>query len=94
MLAAQGHGLGRRLLGAACAAARAQGVRGVTLTTFLAVPWNAPFYARAGFCIIPPKALNTRLASLLEQEAQAGFAPGTRGAMRLDLTSAVQSVSE
>lgn len=93
-LAAQGQGLGRRLLRHACTAAQERGMRHVTLTTFLAVPWNAPFYASAGFCIVPPHALDARLAGVLEQEVALGFARTTRCAMRLDLPPAAQCVSE
>lgn len=93
-LAAQGHGLGRRLLHHACTAAQERGMRHVTLTTFLAVPWNAPFYASAGFSILPPHALDARLAGVLEQEAALGFASSTRCAMRLDLPAPAQCVSE
>ncbi|WP_338332293.1 GNAT family N-acetyltransferase [Acetobacter sp. LMG 32666] len=92
--AAQGQGLGRRLLHTACKAGQALGLRRVTLTTFANVPWNAPFYASAGFCIVPPDALDARLASVLAHEESCGLATTTRCAMQLDLAAAVQCVSK
>jgi len=42
------RGLGRDLIGEAATWAVAQGLEGLTLTTFESVPWNAPYYARLG----------------------------------------------
>ena len=42
------HGLGTALVRAVCAWASRSGFAEVTLTTFRAVPWNMPFYARLG----------------------------------------------
>jgi GNAT superfamily N-acetyltransferase len=46
-----GHGLGRLLMAAGEDWARAQGMSALTLTTFIDVPWNGPWYARQGFGI-------------------------------------------
>jgi GNAT superfamily N-acetyltransferase len=46
---AQEKGVGTALLEAVAASAKRQGKRGVTLTTFRDVPWNAPFYLKRGF---------------------------------------------
>jgi GNAT superfamily N-acetyltransferase len=49
---APGHarqGLGRALVEAAKDEARARGHEAITLRTYADVPWNAPFYATAGF---------------------------------------------
>jgi len=81
----QGRGLGRRLLAAAYDGARARGLTGLTLTTFRAIPWNAPFYEKAGFYQLFPAALDARLAALLQAEARAGFPAGSRCAMRQDV---------
>jgi predicted N-acetyltransferase YhbS len=48
----QRQGIGRQLMAKAVDAARAGRLRGVTLTTDRFVPFNAPFYARLGFCEI------------------------------------------
>ena len=47
------RGLGRRLVDAACAFAAAEGAPAVTLSTFRDIPWNGPFYAKAGFREVP-----------------------------------------
>lgn len=46
----QGHGAA--LVEAVVASAAAQGLAGVTLSTFAAIPWNAPFYAKRRFKIL------------------------------------------
>lgn len=46
-------GLGRTLVEAVDALARARGLAGVTLTTFRDVPFNEPFYAGLGFAELP-----------------------------------------
>ncbi|MBZ9935784.1 GNAT family N-acetyltransferase [Mesorhizobium sp. BR1-1-16] len=43
------RGIGSRLLAEIDMAALARGLGAVTLSTFVDVPWNAPFYARRGF---------------------------------------------
>jgi GNAT superfamily N-acetyltransferase len=78
--AVQGKGLGRLLIEAAMAHARAEGLQAVTLTTFKQVPWNAPFYARLGFEQLTEAALDQRLAAILEEEYRR-YAPGSRCAM-------------
>ncbi len=46
---AGGKGIGRALVEAICAQAKAQGFGRITLSTFRDVAWNAPFYAHCGF---------------------------------------------
>jgi GNAT superfamily N-acetyltransferase len=79
------RGLGRALLEAVLAWARGAGQRGVTLTTFRDVPWNAPFYARAGFRTLPPGGIGPELAALVRDEASRGLDPAERVVMRRDL---------
>ena len=79
----QGKGHGASLVRHAIDAARDRRFRRVTLTTFRAVEWNAPFYARLGFMTLEGDRLDDRLADILEVEARHGFAPGTRCAMAL-----------
>lgn len=45
--------LGQALLDAAAVWAREQGLGVLTLTTFAGVPWNAPYYVRLGFLVVP-----------------------------------------
>lgn len=80
---AQGQGVGRRLLQQVENAARFTGVRELTLTTFVDVPWNAPFYARFGFEIIDERLLGERLRGILASEHAHGLQG--RCAMRLCL---------
>ncbi|WP_248920367.1 GNAT family N-acetyltransferase [Pseudomonas entomophila] len=80
---AQGQGLGRQLLDQAIQAARAAGLRAVTLTTFADVPWNGPFYARFGFELLTAEQLDPRLTAILAQERAHGLEG--RCAMRIGL---------
>ena len=66
-------GLGSALLAAVCDRARAKGYPGVTLSTFRDVPWNAPFYGRRGFRILPAGELTPGLARLVELERARGL---------------------
>lgn len=84
-LEAQGQGLGRELMETAIDDARARGSRGVTLTTFRDVPWNAPFYASLGFRMLNRDELSAHLAATLAAEARRGLLPAERCAMRLTL---------
>ncbi|MDX2238269.1 MAG: GNAT family N-acetyltransferase [Hyphomonadaceae bacterium] len=49
----QGCGVGSALLDDFAAAARAAGANAIILSTFRAVSWNAPYYARRGFVELP-----------------------------------------
>ncbi|TPI40811.1 GNAT family N-acetyltransferase [Mesorhizobium sp. B2-9-1] len=84
----QGQGIGRALLDRAVADAGRRGLAAVTLTTFRAVTWNAPFYRKAGFRILEDAEIDERLASLLDDEAKHGMPSDQRYAMRLDLSRA------
>ncbi|WP_426201573.1 GNAT family N-acetyltransferase [Pseudomonas sp. TWP3-1] len=81
MQSMQGQGTGRRLIEAAKDYARSNRLGFVTLTTFTNVPWNAPFYSRAGFQIRATTDLDQRLAGILREEYNHGFAPESRCAM-------------
>jgi GNAT superfamily N-acetyltransferase len=80
------RGLGTALVRAVCEWATASGFSMLTLTTFRAVPWNLPFYARLGFVEIPRDLLRPELAAVVSDEAARGLAPETRAVMayRLD----------
>ena len=79
------RGVGRALLDAVVAWARGAGHRAVTLTTFRDIPWNAPFYERAGFRALAPHELGPGLAAVVRDEAARGLDPAQRVAMRRDL---------
>ncbi|NVJ27935.1 GNAT family N-acetyltransferase [Myxococcus sp. AM011] len=80
----QRRGLGRALLRAAAAHAREAGLSTLTLTTFLDVPWNEPFYVGLGFTRFPDDALDARLREVLEHEARAGLPRERRCALWMD----------
>ena len=75
------RGLGTALVRAVCEWAAVSGYAMLTLTTFRAVPWNLPFYARLGFVEIPPKDLRSELAAVVSKEAERGLDPDTRVVM-------------
>ena len=84
-LAWQGQGLGRRLLAFVVKEARERGFISLTLTTFRDVAWNAPWYARLGFEILPEATLDAALRQKRNLETAHGFAYESRCAMRLML---------
>lgn len=79
----QGKGIGRALLNAAAESAHQQGFTALTLTTFLQVPWNAPFYTGLGFEMLEDRALTPELRERREAETAHGLAWESRCAMRL-----------
>jgi GNAT superfamily N-acetyltransferase len=76
------RGLGRRLLGAVCDHAAAKGMRTVTLSTFREPPWNMPFYASAGFEVVPEAAWSPAMTRIVVDEARRGLDPSRRVIMR------------
>lgn len=83
-----GRGIGRALVEAAKDAARAAGYDRLTLRTFADVPWNAPFYASAGFAVEEPADDDHRM--LVETEARLGLDRlGRRVQMGVDLRAGV-----
>jgi GNAT superfamily N-acetyltransferase len=79
------RGVGRALVQAMLAQARADRHRGVTLTTFRHLAFNAPFYESVGFRVLTPSELTPGLAAILADEARRGLDPAKRVAMRRDL---------
>ncbi|MET9608186.1 GNAT family N-acetyltransferase [Streptomyces sp. NPDC006512] len=67
------RGVGRALLEHAGLRAAARGDRALTLTTFEAVPWNAPYYLRCGFRILAEDELTPGLVEIRRQEAAHGL---------------------
>ncbi|MBM4266466.1 MAG: GNAT family N-acetyltransferase [Deltaproteobacteria bacterium] len=57
----------------------------LTLTTFRAIPWNMPFYARLGFEELRPESLRPELVAVVADEAARGLDPAERVVMRLRL---------
>jgi GNAT superfamily N-acetyltransferase len=80
------RGLGRALLEAVFAWARSEGHESVTLTTFRDLPWNAPFYTRAGFRALSADEIDSTLRALVRDEASRGLDPEKRVVMRRHLS--------
>lgn len=80
---AQGRGVGRAIMTHAIEWARNHGLSQVTLTTFLDVPWNAPFYSSLGFETWPEGEAPPQLAAKVDAERARGLK--NRCAMRLNL---------
>ena len=72
------RGLGTRLVQTVCRWAKRSRMRGVTLSTMRTIPWNAPFYSRLGFEIVPEQDLTEGMKSLRRLEATAGLAVAQR----------------
>jgi len=79
------RGIGRALIDAVIAWARAHGHRALTLNTMRDVPWNAPYYARLGFVVLPDDALPQALAELRRLEVEHGLPGERRVSMRRSL---------
>ncbi len=79
-------GVGSALVEAVEDHALSSGYTEVTLTTFGDVPWNAPFYASAGFKVIPEHELDAELHRRLSDEAELGLDRSRRVAMRKPLS--------
>ena len=79
---ASGQGVGSALLEHVAAQARANGYGAITLSTLEDVPWNAPYYGKRGFAIVPLDELTPGYIELLENEAHSGFPMHLRVIMR------------
>jgi GNAT superfamily N-acetyltransferase len=79
----RGKRLGTGLVSLAIDHARHRGFPGVSLTSFLEVPWNGPLYRRLGFHPVPDDALGPDLAAIRAAERAAGLDVAPRSAFRL-----------
>jgi GNAT superfamily N-acetyltransferase len=77
-----GHRLAIPLLEAADDLARQLDLPALLLTTFRTVPWNAPYYARLGFSILPEAAIGPDLQIVIARQRMAGLDISARVAMR------------
>jgi ribosomal protein S18 acetylase RimI-like enzyme len=78
----QRRGIGRALVESAAIQANEEGCSAVTLTTFVDVPFNAPFYESLGFEILSIP--TPRLSAILQAEALHGLS--NRCAMRREVS--------
>jgi 4-diphosphocytidyl-2-C-methyl-D-erythritol kinase len=67
------QGLGAALLGRVAAEAKDRGLRTVLLSTFLDPPWNAPFYRRHGFRIVPKRRYENWMLQMEAVQAERGL---------------------
>ena len=79
------RGVGRSLLEHVAERARAEGIPALTLTTFVQVPWNAPYYVRCGFRDLDETELTPGLRVIRRREAAHGLDRWPRVCMRRDL---------
>jgi GNAT superfamily N-acetyltransferase len=76
------RGLGRALVRRVAEWARDTGSPTLLLSTFSDVPWNAPFYARLGFAVVPLDEYDARLHARREADGRCGFPLASRVIMR------------
>ncbi|MFC0226743.1 GNAT family N-acetyltransferase [Serratia aquatilis] len=81
----QRQGVGKKLIAEVMSLARQQGAPRLTLTTFVNVPWNAPYYQRLGFRRLSAHQLDAQLQGLLAEEIKQGLAAGSRCVMEFTL---------
>jgi GNAT superfamily N-acetyltransferase len=81
-----GAGLGRELVEHLMAWARERRLPAVTLTTFVDVPWNGPYYRRLGFRDLAESELTPELKRIRSEEAARGLDAWPRTALRYELT--------
>ena len=79
------RGLGRALVAEVCRWAGEHGYAAVTLTTFRDVPWNMPFYTRAGFEEVAADAVSPALRAVQEDEMRRGLDWSRRVVMRYQI---------
>ena len=75
------QGIGRALLERAAAWARAQGLRAITLTTYVEVDWNGPYYERLGFRYLTPDKETPGLRAIRRHERALGLDAWPRACM-------------
>jgi len=77
---ASSHGIGDALMRATMQRAGTLGLGALTLTTFRAPRWNAPWFGRHGFTPIPDEAVGPGLREILQRQARS-VDPATRVAL-------------
>jgi len=77
--------IGSQLIEAAAGWARHHGLRAMTLTSFALVPWNAPYYTRLGFVVLPDADQSPELREIRRSEVARGLDAWPRVAMRRPL---------
>ncbi len=81
------RGVGDALLRAVIERARGDGEASIVLNTQVDVPWNAPWYARHGFVVVPRDQCGEGLRAIERDQTAEGLDWSTRVHMRLALRS-------
>ncbi len=81
----QRRGLGRRLMQEGCDYAAREGMMAVTLSTFVDVPFNGPFFETLGFRKLPRSEWTPALYLLYSRQRSLGLPVDRRAFMRKDL---------
>ena len=87
------HGLGRSLISKIEEWAAARGIAALTLTTFVEVPWNGPYYARLGFRYLKPEEEGPQLRAIRRHEAELGLDRWPRASMSRPVASRTSGVT-
>lgn len=82
---AAGRGLGRDLVEHLVVEAWQRGLPAVTLTTYVDVPWNGPYYRRLGFRLLAEDELGPAMRGIRLAEAARGLDRWPRAAMRREV---------
>lgn len=81
------RGIGRALVEHVAGWGTDAGFTSMTLTTFLHVPWNGPYYERLGFRHLTPDEEGPELRRVRDHERAHGLDAWPRASMRRDLAS-------
>lgn len=84
-----GNKLGGGLISAAEEFADQKSLRRIILSTFSGVPWNAPFYSKLGFEIMPPEDYSPEIKQLRQHESELGLPMAQRVIMEKQLIPSV-----
>jgi GNAT superfamily N-acetyltransferase len=79
------RGVGRALVRRVAEWARSTGFETLLLSTFRDVPWNAPYYERLGFQIVPLDVYDDAMRAQRQSDAAAGMRLESRVMMRAAL---------
>jgi GNAT superfamily N-acetyltransferase len=79
------RGIRRTLVECVCVWARSQNYSRLLLSTFLDIGWNAPFYAKLGFQIVPEVNQGSGVQQIRRKESEAGLPIDRRVMMYRDL---------
>ena len=77
-----GRGVGRALLSRVAEWAKARGLGTLLLATFNDVAWNAPFYQRLGFVLVPLTDYTPRMLAQRHSDLAAGMKAASRVMLR------------